>query len=51
MENEIEKFRIMFKSIYNQYNKREETYKINFTKAYGLYLGKCSKGMRNKIKA
>ena len=39
----------MFKSDYNQYNRREDVYKMNLSKAYTLFWGKCSKRMHNKI--
>ena len=50
-ENQLEQCRIMFKSDYNQYNSREDVYKMNLQKAYALFWGKCSKEMHNKIEA
>ena len=50
-ENQLEQYRIMFKSDYNQYNRREAVYEMNLPKAYALYWGKCSKGMQNNIEA
>ena len=50
-KNQLEQYRIMFKSDYNRYNRREAVYKMNHPKAYTLFWGKCSKGMQNKIEA
>ena len=50
-ENQLEQYRIMFKSDYNRYNKRETVYEMNLPKANALFWGKCSKGMQNKIEA
>jgi hypothetical protein len=50
-ENQLEQYRIMVKSNYDWYNKREAVYEMNPPKAYVLFRGKCSKEMQNKIEA
>ena len=49
--NENKQFKIEFKSDYDTYRKRVDTYENNRTKAYALLWERCAKAMKNKIKA
>ena len=48
---ENEQFRIEFKTLFDVYIKREQTYQTNLTKAYAFLWDQCSKAMQQKIKS
>jgi hypothetical protein len=46
---ETEQFKIEYQSDYKEYKVQVSTYKSNKTKAYSLFMGRCSKAMKSKI--
>ena len=48
---ENEQFRIEFKTLFDVYIKREQTYQTNLTKAYAFLWDQCSKAMQQKIES
>jgi len=48
-EAENEQFRMEFKSDYEKYQARVDTYNENLVKAYALLWERCNKGMKDKI--
>jgi hypothetical protein len=50
-KNENEEFRMEFQAALQTYQKRQSLYESNTIKAYALFWGRCTKGMRNKIEA
>ena len=50
-EAEKEQYKIEYKLQYDRYLIQEEAYNNNVMKAYALFWGRCTKGMKNKIEA
>ena len=48
---ESKQFEIEFKTKYDEYRKQVKCYEVNQVKAYALLWERCTKGMKNKIKA
>ena len=50
-ETENEQYRMEFNARFNSFQKRETIYHNNVIKAYALFWGRCTKGMKNKIES
>ena len=50
-EIENEEFKMEFQAALQTYQRRQSLYESNTVKAYALFWGRCTKGMRNKIEA
>jgi hypothetical protein len=50
-DNKNEEFKMEFQAALQTYQKCQSLYESNTIKAYALFWGRCTKGMRNKIKA
>lgn len=48
---ENEQFRLEFKTLFDVYVKREQTYQMNLSKAYAFLWDQCSKAMQQKIES
>jgi hypothetical protein len=48
---ETEQFRMEFKTLFDVYIKREQTYQTNLSKAYAFLWDQCSKAMQHKIES
>lgn len=49
-EQEQRQFDFQFQEDYKMYKKREVAYQLNLTKVHALLLGRCTKGMKERLK-